>query len=400
MKKTFLPLLLAALALAHGTASAWGFFGHRTITQVAVYELPVSLQGFYYRHMAEIVRLSTAPDERRNDDPTEAPKHFIDIDHYSEDNPFGKMPQQYDKAVEKFTADTLKKYGTVPWVVLETKNSLTEAFRQRDTLGIIRYSAELSHYVGDAFVPLHTTINYDGQLTDQKGLHGLWESQLPERFVNEYKLTGEPAKYVKDPQAAIWGVLQQSYGFVGETFDRASKIEKAMKPDVRYTFSHRYGKTSRRYSDAFADAYDKAVGGMVNFRLKGAPTLVSSLWLTAWQDGGRPDLNALMRPGKPTKDEREKLSVELAAWKKNTLGQDQLLLAQQKAKKVETVDEIKSAKDMAEPPAEAPQVAPATPPAPAAPASATPSPAADKFKVKTKGKDGTEKIKQKGGVSQ
>jgi hypothetical protein len=396
MKKTILPLLLAALMLAHGTAGAWGFFGHRTITQVAVYELPSSLQAFYYRHLSDLVRQSTAPDERRNDDPTEAPKHYIDMDHYSEDNPFGKMPRQYDKAVDKYKADTLKKYGTVPWVVLEMKDNLTEAFRQRDSVGIIKYSAELSHYTADAFVPLHTTINYDGQLTDQKGLHSLWESQLPERFINDYKLDGEPAKYVKDPLAAIWDVLAQSYGFLGETFDRATKIEKTMKPEVRFTFSHKYGKTSRRYSDAFADAYEKEVGGMVDYRLKGAPTLVSSLWLTAWQDAGKPDLNALMTPSKPTKEEKEKLSTEMAAWKKNTLPQDQLLLAQQKVKKVEATDEIKSAKDMTEPAAEpaetAPAAAPATAPAP------TTAPATDKLKVKTKSKDGDEKVKLKGGA--
>ena len=392
MKKNLLPLLLAALILAHGTAGAWGFFGHRTITQVAVYELPATMQGFYYRHMAELVRLSTAPDERRNDDPTEAPKHFIDMDHYSEIDPFGKMPQQYDKAVEKYSADTLKKYGTVPWVVLETKQSLTEAFRQRDTTAIIKFSAELSHYVGDAFVPLHTTINYDGQLTDQKGLHGLWESQLPEQFINDYKLTGEPAKYVKDPQAAIWTVLQQSYGFLGEAFDQASKIEKVMKPDVRYTFTHRYGKTTRRYSDAFAAQYEKGVGGMVDFRLKGAPTLVSSLWLTAWQDAGKPDLGTLMTPAKPTKEEKEKLGIELTAWKKNTLSQDQLLLAQQKMKKVEAADEIKSAKDTSVPAAAADDDAPARP----TPAADDDAPAApNKLKVKTKGRNGTEKIKEK-----
>ncbi len=389
MKKTLLPLLLAALTLAHGTAGAWGFFGHRTIAQVAVYELPASMQAFYYRHMAEIVRQSTAPDERRNDDPTEAPKHYIDMDHYAEDDPFGRVPQAYDQAAARFSADTLKKYGTVPWVVLETKENLTEAFRQRDTLNIIKYSAELGHYVADAFVPLHTTINYDGQLTDQKGLHGLWESQLPERFINDYKLAGEPAKYVKDPQAAIWGVLQQSYGFLGETFDRASKIEKVMKPEVRYTFAHRYGKTTRRYSDAFADEYEKAVGGMVAYRLKGAPTMVSSLWLTAWEDAGKPDLNAMMSPSKPGKDEKAKLETELAAWKKNSLSQDQLLLAQQKAAKVVVTDEIKSAKDMAEPPAEAAEAAPA-------PADNAPAPAFDKLKVKSKSKDGaTEKIKEK-----
>jgi len=353
MKKPLLSLLVAGLALAQHPAGAWGFFGHRIINQVAVYNLPTPMQAFYYRHLSELVRLSTAPDERRNDDPSEGPKHFIDMDYYDDLNPFGKLPRKFDDATAKFTADTVRKYGTVPWVVLETKNNLVEAFRQRDTVAIVKYSAELGHYVGDAFVPLHTTMNYDGQLTDQKGLHSLWESQLPERFISAYKLTGEPAKYVKDPQTAIWEVLQQSFGFLGETFDQASKIDKVMKPDVRYTFTHRYGKTTRRYSDAFADSYEKAVGGMVNYRLKGAPTLVSSLWLSAWQDGGRPDLGTLMTPTKPTKEEKEKLGTELAAWKKNTLSQDLLLLAQQKMKKVEAVDEIKSAKDTSVPAAAA-----------------------------------------------
>jgi len=389
MKKPFLPLLLAALTLASGTAGAWGFFGHRTITQVAVYALPAAMQGFYFRNLAEVVRQCTAPDERRNDDPAEGPKHFIDMDHYSEINPFARVPRQYDKAVEKFTADTLKKYGTVPWVILETQASLTEAFHQRDSAAILKYSAELSHYVGDAFVPLHTTINYDGQLTDQKGLHGLWESQLPERFIAEYKLDSEPAKYVKDPLDAVWLAVQASYGFLGETFDRAAKIEKTMKPEVRFTFAHKYGKTTRRYSDAFAAEYQKAVGGMVNFRLKGAPTLIASLWLTAWQNGGKPDLNALMHH-KLGKEEKERLATELTAWKKNTLAQDQLLLAQQKAKKVEVVEEIKSAKDPAAPAGAGADDADA----PAAPAADSPAP--DKLKVKTKGDAGTEKVKTKG----
>jgi glutamate 5-kinase len=32
-------------------------------------------------------------------------------------------------------------------------------------------------------MPLHTSDNHDGQLTDQ-GIHSLWESRIPELFVN------------------------------------------------------------------------------------------------------------------------------------------------------------------------------------------------------------------------
>ena len=385
MKKTLLPLFFAALTLLPAKpVSAWGFFGHRIITQVAIYELPAGMQAFYYRHMAELVRQSTVPDERRSSDPTEGPKHFIDMDHYSEDNPFAKVPKQYEEAVAKFTADTLKKYGTVPWVVMETKENLVEAFRQRDTTAIIKYSAELGHYVGDTFVPLHTTVNYDGQLTNQQGLHSLWESKLPEKFINDYKLDGEAGKPLKEPLMSIWGVLAQSYGFVGETLDRATAIDKTMKPEVRYTFSHRYGKTQRQYSEAFADAYEKSVGGMVSFRLKAAPSMVASFWLTAWQEAGKPDLNALMKPTKPGKEEKEKLATELTAWKKNTLPQDQLLLAQQKTKKVEAADAIKAAEDGAKQPTAA-DLEPVAEPKPATPAAA---PAVDKLKVKEKTADG------------
>ncbi len=390
MKKSFLLLLLLAALLATGVAQAWGFLGHRVINQVAVYSLPGSMQAFYYRHMAELVRLSTAPDERRNSTPGEAPRHYIDMDHYSEDDPFNKVPKAYDKAVEKFSADTLNKYGTVPWVVLALKDSLTEAFRRRDTTDIITFSAELGHYIGDAFVPLHTTINYDGQLTNQNGLHALWESQLVERNLKEYKLDSAPATYLKDPQAAIWTTVQQSYGFLGETFDRALKLEKQFPPAKRYTFSHRYGKTQRRFSDAYADAYEKEVGGQVAYRLKGAPTLLASFWLTAWQDAGKPDLNALMKPGKLSSRERDLLKEELAAQKKHTLSTDQtMLLALQKEKKVEATDEIKPATEAPVAPAEPAPTEPTPAPAPAAPAEAAPS----KVKVKSKGPAGSQKEK-------
>jgi len=395
MKKIVLSLGLAALLLgpAAPAARAWGVVGHRIVTQVAVYELPASMQAFYFRHMAELVRLSTAPDERRRQDRAEGSRHFISMDHYSEDNPFAKVPRTYDEAVEKFSADTLAKYGTVPWTVLDTKQKLVEAFQQRDTTGIIKYSAELSHYAADAFVPLHTTVNRDGQLSGQTGLQALWENQLPERFLGVYKYDGEEAKVLKDPLAAIWGVIQASYGFLTATYDLETKTAKKFTPQTKYTFSHRFGRTQRRYSDAFADAYEKEVGGMVGFRLKSASPMVASLWLTAWQEAGHPDLAALMAPPKLGKDEKEQLSTQLKAWKANTLPQDNLLLAQQKEQKAHDADEIKAADGEAAPPPPPEPVAPAAPPTPAA--APTPKAPATKVKMKTKGATGTTKQKAK-----
>ncbi len=391
MKKILLSLGLAAVLLgpAAPAANAWGILGHRVITQVAIYQLPASMQAFYFRHMAELVRLSTAPDDRRAKNPAEAARHFIRMDHYSEDNPFAKVPRTYEEAAEKFSADTLNKYGTAPWTVMDTKQRLVEAFQQHDSTAIIKYSAELSHYAADTFVPLHTTVNYDGQLSGQTGLYNLWESQLPERFLKDYKLNGEDGKALKDPLAAIWGVIQGSYGFLTATYDLEAKISKSFTPQTKYTYAHRFGHTQRRYSDAFADAYEKEVGGMVAFRLKGASPMVASLWLTAWQEAGRPNLDALMVPAKLNKDEKDQLATQLRAWKENALFKEQLLIAQQKEKKVIAADDIQAVEGEAAPPPPPEPEAPATTDAPAAPAPAT------KLKVKTKGAIGTDKQKTK-----
>ncbi|SNR71788.1 MULTISPECIES: zinc dependent phospholipase C family protein [Hymenobacter] len=374
MKKLFLTLFIVLLCPL--LSPGWGFFAHRTIAQLAVYALPSSMRGFYYRHMGELVKLSTAPDERRDQDPSEASKHFIDMDHFGED-PFGAMPKAWEKATAKYTADTLHKYGTVPWTVVEIKEKLTEAFKKRDTVAIINLSADLGHYIGDAFVPLHTTENYDGQLTNQQGLHSLWESKLPERHIAKYKLDCDPAKYLKDPQAAIWQVVQESYGFLGDTFDQEEAITRRYTPETKYVFSHKYGKTRRAYSDAFADSYHEKVGGQVAFRLKLAPTMVASMWLTAWKDAGSPDLDGMLAK-KPSKEEKEKMDVELKAWSKNELVDQQLLLALQKEKAVERPDLINAATDMAPIQEEAAPAASPIPGAPPVPAGTT------KVKVKSK----------------
>ncbi|MCA8829119.1 zinc dependent phospholipase C family protein [Hymenobacter pini] len=388
MKKLLLTLFIVLLCPV--LSPGWGFFGHRTITQLAVYSLPAPMRGYYYRNMAKLVKLSTAADERRDQDPAEASKHFIDIDHYGDD-PFGLMPKMWEKAVAKYTADTLRKYGTLPWAVIETKEKLTKAFREKDTTAILALSADLGHYVADAYVPLHTTENYDGQLTKQEGIHALWESKLPERHIGKYKLDNESGRYEKDPLKDIWQVIQESYGFLGDTFDKEEEVTRKYTPETKYVFSHKYGKTRRAYSDAFADSYHEKVGGQVAFRLKLAPTLVASMWMTAWKDAGSPDLDAMLKR-KPSKEEEEKLKSEMGAWKDNQLLEQGLLLSMQKVKAEERPDLINAARDMAPLPADA-EATPA--PAPVAGAPAPPA-GTTKVKIKSKPADGPsqkEKVK-------
>jgi hypothetical protein len=187
--RNFIRILFVALiavplvwiALPSEKAEAWGFYGHKRINRMAVFTLPPEMIGFYKKHIEYITEHAVDPDKRRYSIPEEAPRHYIDIDHYGP-SAFDSMPKFWKKAVAKYSEDTLNAYGIVPWWIDVMTYRLADAFRQGDVDRILRLSAELGHYVGDAHVPLHTTENYNGQLTNQHGIHGFWESRVPEVY--------------------------------------------------------------------------------------------------------------------------------------------------------------------------------------------------------------------------
>ena len=159
----------------------WGFFAHQKINRLAVFTLPPELIGFYKQNIQYLTRKSVSPDMRRYVNKAEAPRHYIDIDVYG-DSAIYKMPRRWRDAVEKYTEDTLKRYGIVPYHIHRVSRGLINAFKNKDADRILRLSADIGHYIADANVPLHTTQNYNGQLTGQYGIHGFWESRLPELF--------------------------------------------------------------------------------------------------------------------------------------------------------------------------------------------------------------------------
>jgi hypothetical protein len=170
------------VSLSQETATSWGFFGHKKINRMAVFTLPPEMIKFYKKNIEYITEHAVDPDKRRYATEGEAPRHYIDIDHYvhSGEDPFKVVPKKWNDAVDKFSEDTLQAYGIVPWHVNIMVKRLTKAFEARDVDRILHLSADLGHYIGDSHVPLHTTENYNGQLTGQRGIHGFWESRLPE----------------------------------------------------------------------------------------------------------------------------------------------------------------------------------------------------------------------------
>lgn len=286
----FSPFIL--LTLPNENAQAWGFYGHKRINRMAVFTLPPEMLGFYKKHIEYITEHSVDPDKRRYAVPEEAPRHYIDIDHYGA-TAMDSMPRFWKKAVEKYSEDTLNAYGIVPWWIDMMTYRLTEAFREGNVDKILRLSAELGHYVGDAHVPLHTTENYNGQLTNQHGIHGFWESRVPELFGEDYDYFVGQAGYVESVINTSWDIVRVSHSQVDSVLKLEAALNGTMPSDQKYAFEQRGNTTVKTYSRAYTTAYSKALNGMVERRMRAAILMVGSLWYTAWVNAGQPDLSKI-----------------------------------------------------------------------------------------------------------
>ena len=329
MKRRFFGLLLIPIVIV--LFCSWGFLVHRTVNQLAIYKLPKSIQPFFYRHMDYLAENSTRPDTRRNTDSMEATRHFIDLEVYG-DSAAWKMPAKWEDAVKIFSEDTLLKYGYVPYHIITIKNKLTQAFRMRNKDSILFYAADLGHYIGDANVPLHTTLNYDGQLTDQKGLHSLWESMVPEIELDQYSLySRHNATYLADPEAAIWKVIRWSYTLTKDVFEQETEATKDFTDSTKYRTQVRNGRTVKSYTSAFAKAYSKRLGKTINEQLLSSSNLIADFWYTAWVDAGKPDLSDLSSTPF-MKEDKKILKAEKKSYRKNELLQKKLLIARKKVR--------------------------------------------------------------------
>ncbi len=292
----------------------WGFFGHKRINRIATFTLPPDMFGFYKEHLEFLTEHAVDPDKRRYAVDGEAQRHYIDIDHYVHygEDPFEIVPEKWEDAIDKFTEDTLQAYGIVPWYIEVMKKKLQWAFEQKNVDLILKYSADIGHYIGDAHVPLHTTENYNGQMTGQKGIHGLWESRLVEINDENYDYFIGKSAYVKNIRRFIWDAVKASNVAVDSVLQIELDVTKDMASDQKYSFERRGNLTVAVYSYEFSQEYHRRMNGMVERRLRNAILAVGSIWYTAWVDAGQPDLASLQNtpPSQELLDEMKSIEED------------------------------------------------------------------------------------------
>ena len=277
MKKTLLMAIFGLFSLDFHPI--WGFFAHEKINRLAVFTLPPEMIGFYKENIDYLSRAAINPDKRRYVVEQEGARHYLDADHYG-DSAFQVLPHDWHEAVKKFGEDSLEAHGILPWHIEKMYYRLRDAFIVRDPALILKVSAELGHYLADANVPLHTTENYNGQLTGQEGIHGFWESRLPEVFFNEYDFFVGRASYLEDPRAAAWNAIRSAHEMVALVLGEEKKLS-ARYEERKYGFETRGKMSVKVYGLEYTRAYHQALQGMVEKQMRASVKMTGDFRYTA-----------------------------------------------------------------------------------------------------------------------
>jgi hypothetical protein len=315
MKRIF---FMSFLLLLSQQVFCWGFYAHKKINYYAVFLLPPEMMVLFKPNIDFISEHAVDPDKRRYAVPEEGPRHYIDIDHYGK-YPYDSLPRRWNDAVAKYSEDSLNAYGIVPWWLQTMLYKLTDAFKEKNQAKILKYSAEIGHYIADSHVPLHASSNHNGQFTDQKGIHGFWESRIPELLAEkEWDFFIGKAEYIKNPADFIWKRVLES----GAASDTVLKYEKELTrnfpSDQKFSFEDRNGLTIRQYSSAFSKKYNDLLKGMVERRMRQSIYAVASFWYTAWVNAGQPDLKNLSNKEFSAEDLKEFESLN-NSWKNSAI---------------------------------------------------------------------------------
>ena len=204
-------------------ALAWGGDGHRIVARTARERLSAKTRAVLVPDLEAFERACVEPDERKTRDPAEGPRHYVDIERWSDDFLAllrrARSKQQLARlyqigwpvsdeelaaryrsaprsraAYERWRGDATvdADLGTIFYAVADTQRELRRAAVAHDDGAIRRAAGDLCHYVGDLVQPLHNTVNYRGQLSGNvicrrgsSSIHERYESEMVHKFRKE-----------------------------------------------------------------------------------------------------------------------------------------------------------------------------------------------------------------------
>jgi hypothetical protein len=284
--------LAAFAALASVSLQGWGFDVHRELTRRSLQGLPPELRPFFAVQRDFIVEHAVDPDLWRvvglkGDRGDEDPNHFLDIDGLDDPPPFRNVPREWDAFVKKYGAERANRAGRLPWRAEEIYRLLVARFRDV-AKGTPAYAADnarylaavLAHYIQDAHQPFHAVANYDGQLTNQRGVHARFETELVLRNLGAIAwapVTIRPIANFRE--------------FMFETIITSASLAKEVLDADRQAAAGR-----ELYDDSYFAAFFAGARPVLERRLNEAAGALVSAIVAAWTEAGKPALPGAKAP--------------------------------------------------------------------------------------------------------
>ena len=250
----------------------WGNVGHRVINRNATLSFLEEIEFLLY-WADGLANHGSDADYRKGNDPGEEKKHYIDIDNFPEFIATGRITPDFDSLVAMHGYDFVMQQGILPWAILATCDSLEDAFRNYEWNRAMLLSADLGHYVGDAHVPLHLTRNYNGQYTNQYGVHSRYESRMIESYTNRIFYNGDNVGYISDMSDAVFDMIYHNYLYVDSVLI-ADKMATAIAGNTEST--------------AYYDKLWELSGSFTIHLLESASTNLAAMIYTCWINAGSP----------------------------------------------------------------------------------------------------------------
>jgi hypothetical protein len=241
--RIFLPIIFISAFLFLG----WGYVGHSIINYRTILSALPEME-FFETWADSLQAHASDADQRKSWDPTEGPKHYIDIDNYPEFIATGTISQNFDSLVAIHGLSFVMDQGILPWAILKTADSIQAAFEINDMHKAMLFSADLGHYIADGHMPLHITRNYNGQYTNQTGVHSRYESSLIGDFQSQINYDGDSLQYIENLSDFVFNMLYENYQYVDSVLYADSVAEAYAGNHNTTTYYNKFWEIAKNFT--------------------------------------------------------------------------------------------------------------------------------------------------------
>ena len=134
--------------------------------------------------------------------------------------------------------------------------------KKKNQTKILRYAAELGHYIADAHVPLHASSNHNGQFTDQKKFMVLG-SRIQNCLPIPNGIFIGKAEHINNPGTFIWNRVLESAAAADSVLKMEKELSLQFPSDQKYAFEDRNGITTTSILKCLFKKFDEVLSGMV-----------------------------------------------------------------------------------------------------------------------------------------